>query len=363
MPEHLEFTATPEQDKRFMDAMAPTVAEERARHDAMRFERVLKAHKSAGTIAEGEEPQTLEDLGYGLAWQDILTRDVVAEITTAAPLEPTDDDRRAFEGNVLVENGHAWYAVANDSVFKLNEEFTQWGNTWLAEEQPHGPSAENWGWLTGYIDARRVAAATQGYIRNGLTLRFVSAADALAYPALQEPATEITHREVMLRLPSAKESPAAQVGRRILANVVADERAHAIFYGNVVRRALSSGDSEVASFQMQALARATLGFSMPGMESDIPGREEITRAYSNSGVFTMRGLAERVLLPGMSSDERQRYALHIADCIDLNDEGKAAQAQILQFAEDLQAAVDSGRDLKIGLVIGKARRAIGGQVA
>lgn len=362
MPDHLEFTASPEQNQRFMDAMADSMAIEQARHDSERFKRVVTAHRHAGTLAVGEDPQTLEELGYGLSWHNIMTRDLAAEIAAAGPLEPQDDDRRAYEGNVLVENGHAWYAVANDTVFKFNAAFAQWGRTWLAEEHPHGPSAEAWGWLTGYIDTERVDAGTQGYIRNGLTLRFVSAADALAYPALQEPATEITHREVMRRLPKSSESIAAQVGRRIFANIIADERAHAILYRNMVLRALESGDPEIASFQMQALARATLGFSMPGMESDIPGHEEITRAYSSSGVFTMKGLAERVLLPGISSEDKHNYALHIADCTDLNDEGKAAQAQILEFAENLQTAVDSGRDLKIGAAIGRARRIVG-QVA
>lgn len=348
------------QSMRFMDATAEIMADEHARHDNTNLQSAIEAQRRAG-VTWDEEPTSLEEIGYGESWHDILDRDTLAELTGSPPIEVGPDVARIFEGNLLVENGHAEYDRINSEVFEHHPVFRAWKNTWVSDEKNHGESMQEWGKAAELIDIRRVHAATTGYLRHGLTLHFATAAEGLAYPAFQEPATYLTHAEVMRRLPKSYESLAANVGRRILANVNHNEREHAILYRNMVGRVFETEDVELSSQMMQAVARAALGFSMPGMESDIPGRKEINAAYRRTGTFTLQKVAREVLLPVLTDkvtyiSAAGSYDWRIADRTALTDEAKAAQEELVTFIEQLTAGMT---ERAIQKTIIKARRTYG----
>ncbi len=311
---------------RFMDATAEFAASEFERHTRERADRNPRSY------------------------HDILTREVVHELTGLTPLEAEPDIQQIFVGNLLVENGIPEYDRVSSETFELQEDYRSWKNTWVSEEAYHGPSMQEWAAATSYVSIDEVHERTQGYLRNGLTLNFPTLFHALAYPALQEPATKMTHSEVMRSLPKSKESLQAEIGRSIMGLIIADERAHETFYTNMVRLMLETEDMEIVSGQMIALADAVLGFSMPGIEKDIPDGAKITSAYKRTGVFTFDKLAKDILLPAIGPTDK--YNWQIEKRVGLNNEAELARDLMVKFVEDLLTA-DEGR---MGRIIIRARR-------
>ncbi len=290
-------------------------------------------------------------------FHDILSREAVAERVNAPALDVSPETQAIFLGNLAVEKGHAEYDRVLSERLQSNAVFKVWKDRWVAEEEPHGAAMQEWAKVAGLFGAgdqgiagmQRLHDTVSGYLRAGLSLHFDDAAMALAYPAFQEPATRVTHREVKNRLPEDEKD-----GRRLLSRIIADEERHERFYCNMVRHALHSGDVEVASHQMCGIARSALGFAMPGMETDIPGGDEITMAYRRTGAFTVTKVATEVLRPLISGDGTHNW--RIAEIDTLNDHGRAAQAALLRFDSDLVNV--EGNDRRTLVVLGRARKAL-----
>ncbi|MCA9333031.1 acyl-ACP desaturase [Candidatus Saccharibacteria bacterium] len=362
---------------RFMDAMAEFAIDESRQHVIRSLLSEVKApegldaeNKREWELRERERIQDLDfgsakteltDIGYGTSYYDELTPEVVVHIQDEPQIDPDLDARNAFLGNLIVENGHAEYDRVTSGVFEAHPVFREWKNIWVAEEKPHGDAMEHWAWATGYVDMKEVHAITQGYLRKGLTLDFKTPAHGMAYPALQERATELTHMQVMTTLPKASESIAASTGRDMMARIIANERGHKKFYSAMVRHALESGDPEIASMQMLALGEALMGFAMPGMDSDIPRREEITKSYEASGVFSYGKLATDVLLPAI--DGAGTFNWDVENVTDLTDEAKRVRDDIVAFSGLLKAAKELDdphrRDRKLKVALLKAHRQYG----
>ena len=325
-----EIAAQPEQDHAFLDALAEYGEKEMERH-----------------VAERKD----------WAYHDILTREAMAERVVAPPVDASPEIQAIFLGNLAVEKGHAEYDRVLAGRLQVHPVFKRWKDMWVAEEEPHGAAMQEWAKVAGLFGAgpegvagmHKVHDTIAGYLKAGLTLSFDDAAMAFAYPAFQEPATRVTHREVKNRLPESEKE-----GRRLLSRIIADEERHERFYCNMVRHALHSGDVTIASHQMCGIARSTLGFAMPGIETDIPGGDEITKAYRRTGAFTAGKVATEVLRPLIKDDGAHGW--RIADVETLDDRGRAAQEAVLQLDADL-AAVE-GNDRRTLVVLGRARAAL-----
>lgn len=325
-------TPNPEFDRMFLESMAPLANDEIDRHQAQR-----------------------KDWNF----HEILTRNAISRLSIGEVLEVDDSVRSIFLGNLAVEKGHAEYDRITAERFEENPSFRRWKNIWISEEEPHGAAMLEWAKVTGLfarekqspgqIDTDDVHRAVQGFLQNGLSLRFDDAAFALAYPALQEPATKITHKEVKIRLPDE-----AKEGRILMSKIIADEERHERFYVNMVKGALQSGEVDIASHQMKAIARAIIGFSMPGIETDIPGGQEITKNYQKTGAFTVGKVAREVLLPAMAEGSDSGWG--IAAVSQLDDGGKYAQESLVSYASKLEEVADNDRRLLI--VMGKAKKAL-----
>lgn len=308
--------ANPEFDPIFLDALAFTGEAEFTRHQEQR-----------------------KDWSY----HDILTRDKIAELAEQPPIEIDKWTTYAYLGNLVVEEGIPEYNRITAGAFQQHPVFCKWKNEWVAEEKQHGQAMVEYAKVRGLIDMARVHNTIRGYLQNGLSLHFDDAAFGFAYPALQEPATKITHREVKDRLPKEEKE-----GRIILAKIIGDEERHERFYANMVRHALDSDDKKVASHQMRAIARAVLGFEMPGIERDIPGGMRITAAYAKSGAFTIGKVAREVLLPAIY--DHGEHGWDIANRTNLDDDAKAAQEALVNFSESLLKAQDDDKELSLILL-------------
>lgn len=254
-------------DDRFLNEMADAAAAELARHQEQR---------------------------RSWSYHDVLTRDVLADLASRAPIDVDPAVAAAFVGNLLVEKGHAEYDRISGEMFERQPVFRAWKNRWVAEEEPHGSAMLEWGKVRGIFDPNLVHAGIQAFLSNGLTLSFSSAPYGLAYASVQERATRVTHLAVKRGLPTEESE-----GRRVLSNIIADEERHERFYSNMTLAALTSGDHAIVDAQMVEITRVALAFEMPGIERDIPDGERYLAAYRDSGAFSFRGLAHDVILPIM----------------------------------------------------------------
>lgn len=313
-----------DQNLRFMDALSEYAEVEFQRHQSER-----------------------KDWNY----HDILTRDVIGELVHRDPIDVEPDVRMIYLGNLVVEKGHAEYDRVTSEVFQGNEVFRKWKNTWVAEEEPHGASMQEWAMIRGLLSGQQLHEESRGYLMNGLTLSFPDAAFGLVYPALQEPATKLTHKAVKDRLPDDETE-----GRKILSKIIADEERHERFYANMVRHALETDDREVASAQMKAVAKAVFGFAMPGIESDIPSGKQITESYIRSGAFSIGStILNEVILPAIDGEGTHGWA--IADREELDDEAKKAQEDLVQLTSRIKKA--DGREIRLLAIMASGHRAYG----
>lgn len=333
-----KFSAVPEFDKAFLDALATEADEQLDEHLKIRTD---------------------------WSYHDTLDRETIAELAEQAPVEVDPEVRAIYLGNLAVEKGHAEYDRITAERFEDTPSFRKWKNIWISEEEQHGAAMLEWGKIRGLFapqnlkdlseeDADTITMANvhtiiSGFLKNGLTLRFSDAAHGLAYPALQEPATKITHREVKNRLPEDEKA-----GRKILSKIAADEERHERFYAGMVRRALHSGDKDIASHQMRGVARAVLGFSMPGIDTDIPDGKKMTKAYNRTGAFTVAKVVNEVLLPAI--DGEGAHGWNIANIETLDDDARTAQSALVNFTERVKAA--DGRSRRALIVLAEARKSL-----
>jgi hypothetical protein len=314
----------PEFDQNFLGALAESAQNEMSRHRAERKE---------------------------WNYHDTLTREKIAELAELPPIEVDDAVRYIYLGNLAVEKGHAEYDRITSDVFEQNPVFREWKNTWVAEEEPHGDAMLQWAKISGMWDGQTMHNISQGYIKHGSSLAFYDAATGLAYPAFQEIATRLTHKAVKDLLP-----PEAKEGKIILAKIIGDEERHERFYANMVRHGLHNGDTAIASHQMRGVARALLGFRMPGMEDDIPeaDRKRINSAYKTTGAFTIHKLVKTVLLPVIIG--KGSFEWDIQNVEDLDYTGRLAQQRIIKFVDDTEKIGNS--ELRSGGLILKNRKEV-----
>lgn len=313
----------PEANKRFLDAVDEYLVAEVDRHQ-----------------------QERKDWNY----HDIFSRETIAELAAVAPIDVEPDVRLIYAANLNVETGLPEYDRVMSEVFEPHANARRWKNLWVSEEGPHAISMEEAAIVRGLLTGEEMHQDRKIYAQNGLTLNFMpDAAFGFAFPAFQEPATKLTHKSVKDRLPEGEKEL-----RRLLAKICGDEERHERLNVNMVRHSLETGEVEVVSRMMIAVARAAIGFTMPAIESDIDQErsKQFKGAYSRTGAFTLGMIAKDVILELINSEGDNGWRLR--DRTELTDEAKVAQADIIDFAEKLEAKGDREKGLLV--VMEKGRR-------
>ncbi len=196
-----------------------------------------------------------------------------------APLPPELID--CLIVNLLTEEGLPQYTSTLLRGLPRKHAFRDWINRWTAEEGRHAPAIANWLHRTRQVNMHELERSRMAMMINPDTPQPESFIEGIVYPSIQEPATEISHRNAQRRLPASH-----KIGKRAIGSVVGDEVKHGIFYRELTISALHINPSLV----VVGIARQIRDFAMPG--KSIPGFEEKKKVIEESGFFGLSQLKE-----------------------------------------------------------------------
>ena len=221
--------------------------------------------------------------------------------------------RSALVVNLLTEDNLPYYFETINRVF-ANETWREWARRWTAEEMRHGIVIRDYITVTHAVDLVALEHARMHQVCGGQVPQPASAVDALAYVALQELATRISHRNTGNLLED-------EAGYKVMARVAADENLHYLFYRDLVSAALEIDPSGTVC----AIERQVRTFEMPG--AGIPDFSAHASAIAAAGIYDLVLHHDQVLVPvvlrhwgvetieGLSAEAecaRERIVGHIA---------------------------------------------------
>jgi acyl-[acyl-carrier protein] desaturase len=221
--------------------------------------------------------------------------------------------RSALVVNLLTEDNLPYYFETINRMF-AHDIWREWARRWVAEEMRHAIVIRDYITVTHAVDLDALEAARMHQVSNGQVPQPESAVDTLAYVALQELATRISHRNTGNLLDD-------EDGYKVMARVAADENLHYLFYRDLVTAALDIDPSG----SMLAIERQVRAFEMPG--TGIPNFNVLASQIADIGIYDFTLHHDQVLVPvvlrhwdiesieGLSAEAelaRDRVVAHIA---------------------------------------------------
>ena len=196
--------------------------------------------------------------------------------TNGRQLRPTLQPavRSALFVNVLTEDNLPYYFRDIERMFGRDGAWGEWVRRWTAEEGRHGFVINAYLLATRSIDPVELERARMVQVQTGAVPEPPNAAEGLAYVALQELATRISHFNTGSRI----DDPA---GRAVMRRVAADENLHFLFY----RDAMSAIFESDPSAAVIATEKQATGFAMPGV--GIPGFTAHAKAIADAGIYDL----------------------------------------------------------------------------
>ncbi|HEY2430387.1 MAG TPA: acyl-ACP desaturase [Acidimicrobiales bacterium] len=172
----------------------------------------------------------------------------------ACPMPPAV--RSALYVNLLTEDNLPYYFHTIDNRFGEDRDsaFRTWNRRWAAEENRHAIVMRDYFMVTRALDPVALERARMAQMCQAVVPEPDSVGDALAYVALQELATRISHRNTGKLLED-------RLGYEVMARVAADENLHYLFYRDLVTAALEVDPSGMVC----AIERQVREFEMPGV--------------------------------------------------------------------------------------------------
>src|SRR6478752_4545752 len=209
----------------------------------------------------------------------------------SAPNAAWDEDASSLPGgvrsalivNLLTEDNLPYYYETIHRTF-ANDVWREWARRWVAEEMRHSIVIRDYMTVTHSVDLEALEHARMQQVCGGEVPQPATAVDALAYVALQELATRISHRNTGLLLDD-------EAGYRVMARVAADENLHYLFYRDLVSAALELDPSGT----VLAIERQVRTFEMPG--TGIPDFTAHASAIAAAGIYNLLLHHDQVLVP------------------------------------------------------------------
>ncbi|MEQ8840871.1 MAG: acyl-ACP desaturase [Acidimicrobiales bacterium] len=220
--------------------------------------------------------------------------------------------RSALFVNVLTEDNLPYYFRDIERMFGRDGAWGEWVRRWTAEEGRHGMVINTYLQATRALDPVELERARMVQVQAGQVPEPPSAADGLAYVALQELATRISHFNTGTML----EDP---VGRQVMRRVASDENLHFLFY----RDALSAVIEVDPSAAVMAMERQTTDFAMPGL--GIPGFNAHAKAIADAGIYDLAIHHDQILQPVIMRD----WALESIE--GLSAEAEESRARLVKY--------------------------------
>jgi acyl-[acyl-carrier-protein] desaturase len=190
-----------------------------------------------------------------------------------------------------------------------------WVHRWTAEEDRHSTALRDYLHTTRAVDPYDLERMRIQQVGTGFTMDQPYGLATIAYVALQELATRISHRNTGAASGDA-------VCEALLTRIAADENLHMVFYRSLLQGALNAWPDQA----MRALADTVLAFRMPGHA--IPGFERMSASIAVRGIYNLRIHHDDVLVPIL----RSVTALHRRD---LGPAGERARDELGTFMERL----------------------------
>ncbi len=191
--------------------------------------------------------------------------------------------RSALVVNLLTEDNLPYYFETINRMFP-HEVWHAWARRWTAEEMRHAIVIRDYMTVTRAVDLVALENARMHQVCGGQVPQPDSAADTLAYVALQELATRISHRNTGNLLDD-------DAGYKVMARVAADENLHYLFYRDLVSAALEIDPSGTVC----AIERQVRTFEMPGV--GIPDFTAHASAIAAAGIYDFVLHHDQVLVP------------------------------------------------------------------
>jgi acyl-[acyl-carrier-protein] desaturase len=219
--------------------------------------------------------------------------------------------RSALVVNLLTEDNLPYYFETINRVF-AHEVWREWARRWTAEEMRHAIVIRDYITVTHAVDLNALEHARMQQVSGGQVPQPESVVDALAYVALQELATRISHRNTGNLLDD-------EAGYKVMARVAADENLHYLFYRDLVTAALAIDPSAMVI----AIENQVRTFEMPGL--GIPDFGKLAAAIADIGIYDFQLHHDQVLVPVVL----RHWNIEAVD--GLNDEAEQARTRTLEY--------------------------------
>ncbi|MCG7529156.1 acyl-ACP desaturase [Streptomyces sp. OfavH-34-F] len=196
--------------------------------------------------------------------------------------------RAALVVNLLTEDNLPGYYHALAVNSTRDGAWGEWLNRWTAEEDRHASSIRGYLHTTRAVDPVALERARMAQLSTGFASPATGCLSGIAYVALQELATRISHR-------NTGRFSGDPVCERLMARIAQDENLHMVFYREVLRAALTLTPDEV----VVALEENVRSFRMPGHA--MPGFAPMAAQIAVAGVYDPRIHHDDVLVPLLRS--------------------------------------------------------------
>jgi acyl-[acyl-carrier-protein] desaturase len=203
--------------------------------------------------------------------------------------EPNDEKippavRAALVVNLLTEDNLPYYFRTIERMFGDDDVWGAWSKRWTAEEGRHSIVIRDYLTVTRAVDPVALEQDRMAQVGAGIVPEPPTAAEGMAYVALQELATRIAHFNTGKLLND-------QHGYKIMKRVMTDENFHYIFYKDLVNAALKVDPSALVI----AIEAQVRDFEMPG--TGIPNFSEHAKAIAKAGIYDMQIHHDQILQP------------------------------------------------------------------
>ncbi len=219
--------------------------------------------------------------------------------------------RSALFVNTLTEDNLPYYFRDIERMFGRDGAWGEWVRRWTAEEARHGMVLNQYLQASRCIDPVELERGRMVQMSSGAVPEPETVVDGLAYVALQELATRISHFNTGSHLTDP-------VGKAIMRRVASDENLHYLFY----RDAMSAVIEVDPSRAVIAIEKQVKGFSMPG--TGIPGFAEHSKAIADSGIYDLAIHHDQILQPVIVRD----WA--VEQLAGLSDEAEEARHRLMK---------------------------------
>ena len=201
------------------------------------------------------------------------------------PAEAVYDEavRSALFVNLLTEDNLPYYFELLSKMFGAGV-WREWAGRWTAEEQRHSIVIRDWMVATRAMDPVELERGRMMQMSAGIVPQPPTAADAIAYVAMQELATRVSHWNTGKMLGD-------DAGKAVMKRVGADENLHYLFYRDLATAAIELDPSSMVI----AIERQVREFEMPG--TGIPNFRKHALAIAAAGIYDLALHHSEVLVP------------------------------------------------------------------